>query len=552
MSPHDPPGSLNGLEPPYKLSALLALAPRCRAPGLLEMAASPAAPPSASAPVALAQPAPSSSSPPSSQLITTLDPPPTGSPPSRSTRHPPAARKRFSLDLPLLRRRLSPRSAEGHAGHVDDERPIGHQARVLCALITGVVPEPAQARSRARVLSLESSPSSSSARWAAQTDAVVSRTLSSVSVAGPQVQQAHAQGVRARKGLEEEDAHGSHGHECRAVPHVKPKALKKLKADLVKADKARAIVADLKRLEVPLDEPSAPSSSCVLVLDEQAGARPALRKVVRAYALAPIFEAERVPPAVAPTSSPPSPPSPPRPDPTVRLVSFGADLPPMSPGALGGLAGAKSGAFELLADVSGALVEKSGAHEGVYGLPQDRVSVLICASSSLSLLSGPPRRRRTGELTPVERAATDWWGFEIALPPPAIRTLSSVASVQSSFFTFLQAFTLAGGASFLSSSSARADQAARAHLDIHSLARAGAPELAPFVRYISSYCDMEWQAIKAQNRGALRLSCSLACSLGPPVDISTPRRRGRRARRNLAPSRRACFSLIFPRRSSER
>lgn len=199
--------------------------------------------------------------------------------------------------------------------------------------------------------------------------------------------------MRARKGLEEEDAHGSKGHECRAVPHVKPKALKKLKADLVKADKARAIVADLKRLEVPLDEPSAPSSSIDLFLDEQVGARPALHKVVRAYALPPIVDADGAPPSAAPTSSPPCPPSPPRSEPTLRLIPFGADLPPMSPGALGGLAGAKSGAFELLADVSGALVEKSGAHEGVYGLPQDRVSVLICAS----LLFSPLVLGRRGE-----------------------------------------------------------------------------------------------------------------------------------------------------------
>ncbi|GAA5840460.1 hypothetical protein JCM9279_007332 [Rhodotorula babjevae] len=387
----------------------------------------PAAPPPSTAPLSLPTP--------------TINPVSTPSPPNLHARAAPSRPKRFSLDLPLLRRRLSSLSPAGHPGHDDDERPIGHQARVLYAVITGVVPEPAQARPRARVLSLSSSTSGRSARRGAQTAPVVSTTLSSASVAVLEVQQAHAQGVRARRSQKEEVEHGSTGHECRAVPHVKPKALKKLKADLVKADKARAIVADLKRLEVPLDELSAPSSSSDRALAEPACASLPRRNFVRAYALRPIVEDDAALAAAAPSSSPPPPA---RTDPTLRLISFSPDLPPLSPGALGALAGAKSGAFELLANLSGALVDKSGAHEGVYGLPQDRVSVLVY-----------------------------WWGFEIALPPPAIRTLSSVASVQSSFFTFLQAFTLAGGA----------------------------PELAPFVRYISSYCDMEWQAIRAQNRG---------------------------------------------------
>lgn len=42
---------------------------------------------------------------------------------------------------------------------------------------------------------------------------------------------------------------------------------------------------------------------------------------------------------------------------------------------------------------------------------------------------------------------TDWWGFELAIPPAMIKSLSSVASVQQTFFTFLQAFVIAGGES---------------------------------------------------------------------------------------------------------
>ncbi|GAA6003417.1 uncharacterized protein JCM10292_001577 [Rhodotorula paludigena] len=233
--------------------------------------------------------------------------------------------------------------------------------------------------------------------------------VSLVNFSEPQLSQIKVKGTRARQNCDE----------CRPVPNVKPKALKKLKADLVNADKARAIVRDLKRMDVPLDENGIGDAS--FAEGEKADSQPH-RKVSRGYALPPLQTS-----ADGPTAKP-------------------AVVPPVaiSPGALGGLAAARSGAFDLLANVTGMLVEKSGARDGGFTPPLDRVSVFIY-----------------------------WWGFELALPPPTLRTLSSVASVQSSFFTFLQAFVLAGGA----------------------------PELAPFVRYISSYCDMEWSAIKAQNRG---------------------------------------------------
>ncbi|BGP26483.1 hypothetical protein Rt10032_c11g4563 [Rhodotorula toruloides] len=121
-----------------------------------------------------------------------------------------------------------------------------------------------------------------------------------------------------------------------------------------------------------------------------------------------------------------------------------ASRPPVSPGALAGLAGAQSGASELLADVTGTLIGQSGAHRGVFVPPVDRISVFVY-----------------------------WRGFELAIPPRMIKTLSSVASIQQTFFTFLQAFVIADGA----------------------------PEIAPYVRYISSYADMEWSAVKAQDRG---------------------------------------------------
>ncbi|GJN92524.1 hypothetical protein Rhopal_005554-T1 [Rhodotorula paludigena] len=249
--------------------------------------------------------------------------------------------------------------------------------------------------------------------------------VSLVKVSEPQFSQIKVKSTRARQNCDD----------CRPVPNVKPKALKKLKADLVNADKARAIVRDLKRMDVPLDEDGIGDAS--FAGDEKAESQPH-RKVSRGYALSPFQTsadgATAKPAVVPPVGS----------GPALPLTALATPFPAVSPGALGGLAAARSGAFDLLANVTGVLVEKSGARDGGFTPPLDRVSVFVY-----------------------------WWGFELALPPPTLRTLSSVASVQSSFFTFLQAFVLAGGA----------------------------PELAPFVRYISSYCDMEWTAIKAQNRG---------------------------------------------------
>ena len=49
-----------------------------------------------------------------------------------------------------------------------------------------------------------------------------------------------------------------------------------------------------------------------------------------------------------------------------------------------------------------------------------------------------------------EERSTDWWGYEISLPPPILVKLATVHSVQQTFFGFMQAFLLAGGKSSLS------------------------------------------------------------------------------------------------------
>ncbi|GAA6046177.1 hypothetical protein NBRC10513_002171 [Rhodotorula toruloides] len=253
-------------------------------------------------------------------------------------------RNRFSLD----KFRRPP-----HPGHTENEGAVGHQARMLYALITGLP-----------------------------------------SGAGAQVTPEHALGRRARA-----------GDSPRLVPIVKPKALKKLKADLIDADKAKRIVIDLKRMDPPTADPAAeaeePSTDSPLSSALHVPAS-------RGYALPPLDS-----------------------NPTISFAS----LPPVSPGALAGLAGAQSGGFELLADMTGALIGKSGAHQGVFVPPVDRISVFVCA-----------------------------------------------------------------------------------------------PELAPFIRYIASYCDMEWSAIKAQDRGhgvVLAATWLLPVALVPrpwdfPVSLPSP------------------------------
>ncbi|GAA6015552.1 hypothetical protein JCM10207_008635 [Rhodosporidiobolus poonsookiae] len=354
-------------------------------------------------------PAPSLNTPPvaSSTAAST----PAAQPPSA----PPA---RFSLDG--LRRSLS--LPASHPAHSPSERPVGHSARVLYALITGSIPPAPAAPKRLPLLPLRAVPRRRRAKpTLSPTESLVSLALGAVE---PEL--SSVQAVKGGKPTRKKKDRSS------PVPNVRPKALNKLKADLLKADKARAIVADLKRMEVPpdSDSPFSTANGCV---------DPTHPSSCRGYVLPPLTSSASSSSAAGEEKQPfltlalPS-----------ASISATVSLPATSPGALGGLAAAKTGAFELLADVSGALVRRAGAHEGFGAPPGDRVSVFIY-----------------------------WWGYEVALPPPAIKVLSSVASVQQSFFTFLQAFVVAGGA----------------------------PELAPLVRYISSYLDMEWSAIRAQNRG---------------------------------------------------
>ncbi|GAA5867140.1 hypothetical protein JCM3774_004407 [Rhodotorula dairenensis] len=127
--------------------------------------------------------------------------------------------------------------------------------------------------------------------------------------------------------------------------------------------------------------------------------------------------------------------------------------PPSGPSRTGGASGAEA---DLQAVISlGAAAPGSATFVRVSAVPQAaREDPLAVSVESVTVL-------------------VYWWGYELALPPRALATLERARSVQQTFFWFLQGFILAGGA----------------------------PELAPFVRYISSFLDLEWSAIKAQNKG---------------------------------------------------
>jgi hypothetical protein len=68
---------------------------------------------------------------------------------------------------------------------------------------------------------------------------------------------------------------------------------------------------------------------------------------------------------------------------------------------------------------------------------------------------------------------TDYWGYELYLPPSQLKALSTSYSISSTLLAFFGAF----------------------------VAISGAPELVPFLRYLSTYIDLEFKAIKAQDEG---------------------------------------------------
>lgn len=115
---------------------------------------------------------------------------------------------------------------------------------------------------------------------------------------------------------------------------------------------------------------------------------------------------------------------------------------------LAGIGARKGGAFDALADVSALAIQHS--HGGIEAMqeikpPTDRMAVFVY-----------------------------WWGFELTIPEPSMKYLGTAHSVSGAFLGFLQTMVTTGGV----------------------------PELLPFVRYISSFVDMEFNAIRSQDRNA--------------------------------------------------
>jgi len=231
---------------------------------------------------------------------------------------PPRRRPRFSLTS-IVRQSLSlSRSPPSSQLHSDDCPPtIGHQARVCYVVMTGALPRDSAMKG----------------------------------------------GGKLKKSGKENQFSKTQSKDVKPV--VKPKAVKKLKSDLTKPDKARMIVADLKRMEVPEESSTSSTSPC------SHPSKP------RAFSLPPLIEEDSTlsTPDFVDYSQPTTGESNPRPPFTVlELDSFSL---PTSEGGLAGLASARSGAFEILADVSGALVRRSGVRDG-FVAHLDAVAVFIC------------------------------------------------------------------------------------------------------------------------------------------------------------------------------
>lgn len=76
-------------------------------------------------------------------------------------------------------------------------------------------------------------------------------------------------------------------------------------------------------------------------------------------------------------------------------------------------------------------------------------------------------------------ANAGWWGYELSLPPPVLRTLASYHSVSTTMFTFFQAFIVA--VSSLPPPPPLFFWLHTAGLSTDPSLQGGAPELAPFV-----------------------------------------------------------------------
>ncbi|KDE09496.1 hypothetical protein MVLG_00396 [Microbotryum lychnidis-dioicae p1A1 Lamole] len=390
-------------------------------------------------------------------------------PPSGLITKPPLPRKSSARRSPNLHRRLSLKATVGsllpnpgnrresvqlHGGSAtpscstttrNTSCNVGKSAQMVFAVLTGITP--------ATPPSTASEMSSLKARTAlsfGKTVRALSTSKTDKAVAGVRSQGLITPSTPLEPVINNQNVQGS----TATVPAVSSKSIIKLKKQLLDPQQARKIVLDLKRMELP---PNLTAAGIDAATSNQLPSCTHLSST-RGYALAPLTipttggaasntagtaTASYTPNAS--TSDPPNP-SPVSPSSTPYFVipnpsTVAKELTRIAgPGAI---EAAKEGAYELLADVSGAMVRRSGAQNGMKA-SFEGMSFFIY-----------------------------YWGFEITLPPPTMLSLSQFRNFQNTLFAVLQAFVIAGGA----------------------------PELAPFIRYISMYMDTEWDGIARQDKG---------------------------------------------------
>lgn len=205
--------------------------------------------------------------------------------------------------------------------------------------------------------------------------------------------------------------------EAKPVPLVSRKAFRKLKGELVKPVEARRIILDLKRIDTQEMGSQAPAQG------------------VKRWIMPLLDDGSDSSLSTLHTSS----------TPTIILTAPATISPAFS---------------TVLATANGVISNLSSSSTLTAAF--DRPTIFICHSLYPTALWDV-----------LTKFCADWWGYEIALPPPTIKVLGKAHSVSSTFFTFFTAFVIAGGA----------------------------PELMPYLNYLSTFIDMEFAAIRAQDKG---------------------------------------------------
>lgn len=101
------------------------------------------------------------------------------------------------------------------------------------------------------------------------------------------------------------------------------------------------------------------------------------------------------------------------------------------------------GAYEVLIPIDSVRGRAEAGIDVEFEASEDRISFVATAT----FIRLP--QLETNRLHTISRDTVTvfihWWGYEIALPPPALAKLERARSIQQTFFWFLQGFLAAGG-----------------------------------------------------------------------------------------------------------